>query len=260
MSGEDISRALGDIPEAQLASAMEVYGRKRSDRHIILRAAACAAVVALLLTALLWPVGGEGENSEIIAMPGIVKVYACELDGADPLQLAEYALIEGDDFPYVPVWGPFFGWTGALNGIPFAFLIEEEDLEGHTITFEISTNCGELHSSAKQDYALLGKETQIHNGDTVHWRGYEVYKEHGGTDETWEQTLERLGGVYVDIIIKADGNIIGFAIFELLCTTPDAGVFSPQMCASVYYPKVDGEFQAVTDEYVSQQMTALKID
>lgn len=251
MLGKDLSEALGGIAEDKIEAAANVAPANR--RPVWVRVAACAAVLALLIGAMLfWPGETRTEDGKIIEAPGILKAYGCELDEVDEAQLADYALIGQSDVVFDNIWSPFFGATLAHRGITFSFLIDEE-LDNHEITFDVSTNCGELHGSTKKDYPLLGKTTTIQNGDVVYWRGYEVLEAEGAT---LDEKIANCGGVYLDIVIKADGNVIGYAVFEI-----GAGrsmVFTSSLKASVYFPKVDGEFQTVTDEYVNQQIANAK--
>ena len=54
MNGEKISRCLDAMPDTLLEEAMGPYQPWPLKRHLV-RIAAIAAVIALLMTALLWP-------------------------------------------------------------------------------------------------------------------------------------------------------------------------------------------------------------
>ncbi len=258
MSKFILSKAMGNIPDDMLMEAMEV--KRATGRRWIIRAAACAAVLALLIgTMFFWPSEIRTEDGKIISAPGILKAYACELENVDVAQRADYALIEGDDFSRISVWHPAFGYTPAARGIALSFLLEEDALLAHEITLEISTNLGELIGCKNDGYPDLGKKTTVKNGETVHWTGYEILRAHDSSNETLAQALERLGGAYIDIIIKADGNIVGYAVVEI-GALPKVDVLCSKLKNSVYFPKVNGEFQAITDKYVRQQIAALKND
>lgn len=256
MLGKNLSEALGDISDDKIEAAANYVPRGR--RQLWVRVAACAAVLALLVTALLWPAAPATKDGEIIAVSGVVKAYACELEDVDATRRAEYALIEGGDFSKISIWFPAAGLWEVSRGITLSFLVDEEELQDHDITLEISTNLGELKGCERKGYPDLGKSTTVSNGETVYWTGHEILKEHDATSETVAQTLDRLGGAYIDIIIKADGNIIGYAVVEIGVVRPDAHMYCSALKSSVYFPKADGEFQKITEEYVSQQIAAVK--
>ena len=221
-------------------------------RRTLWRVAAVAAAVAILATALVfWPVNDE---PEIIAVPGVLKVYACELEDMDSVQIAEYALIEGDT-SYKSAWCPYINLI--CGGITLSFLTEDESLEEHKITYDISANYGEIVFDGYQDQTPSSKSGTIDNGGWILWTGYEVMKLHSREDTT-DMVKEKTGGVYLDAIIKADGNIVGYAVFEIVCTFPNFPVYNAVLLHSVFYPKVDGEFQMVTDEYVAEQIANTK--
>jgi len=77
MSGETISHALEHISDTALESAMDVYTRKQK-RRSIRRIAAIAAVIAILMTALLW-LDGSGNPTPYFS----VYVYANETEGVE---------------------------------------------------------------------------------------------------------------------------------------------------------------------------------
>lgn len=52
---------------------------------------------------------------------------------------------------------------------------------------------------------------------------------------------------------------MGYTVVKLECLSDSsAGRFAAMFEESVYYPMVDGEFQAITQEYVAQKLSELK--
>lgn len=258
MNKQDLQGTFSKIqtPDELLEEVCSLLSEKKvrpNTWKIVSRVAACAAVLAIMLTALLWPAKNGTDENTIISAPGILKVYACELDDVDPAQLAEYALIVGDT-SYKSTYSPIVNL--ACGGSTLSFLTEEEMLEGHEITYDISINYGEIRKSGNK-YPLEDKNVTIGNGDTVYWTVDEVIKMIS-TDYTTEMVKEKTSGVYADVIIKADGNIVGYAVFEMVCTLPEIYFFNSILLRSVFYPKVDGEFQVITDEYVAEQIANTK--
>lgn len=258
MNSEYFSEALENISEPLIDSAARAYERaaeKQRRRRAIVRVASIAAVLALLLTWLLSPGNVKtDEDGNIISAPGILRAYACELDDMNAVQLAEYALIEGET-SYKGAWSPRINLI--CEGIRLSFLVEDEMLEGHKITYDISVNYGEIEFGYKQEDVTLGKNGTIDNGETICWTGYEVIRLHTMHDTT-EEIKAKTGGVYLDVILKADGNVIGYAVFEIVCTLPELDLYHAVLQHSVFYPKVEGEFQTISAEYVAQQIASAK--
>lgn len=148
------------------------------------------------------------------------------------------------------------------NGVRMTLQILNQDMQEHEITFDISTNYGELYAegaSANIDPNLTtilshGKTVTINNGDWFRWEGQELVEM--CVDRTMVEVLEQTGQIYTEVIIRADGNIVGYAVFEILCLNPDMATFGIAMRESVYYPKVDGQFQEVSEAYVQEQIKA----
>ena len=256
MLGKNLSDALSGISDDKIEAAANYAPRGR--RQLWVRVAACAAVLVLLLTAFLWSMSPTTKDGEIIAVSGVVKAYACELESVDAVKRTEYALIEGGDFSKISIWFPAAGLWEVARGITLSFLVDEEELQDHEITLSITTNLGELKGCEKKGYPELGKSATVSNGETVYWTGYEILRQHDSSSETVAQTLDRLGGAYIDIVIEADGNIIGYAVVEIGVVRPDTHMYCSALKSSVYFPKVDGEFQKITEEYVNQQIAAVK--
>ena len=108
MLGEQISQALGHISDAALESAMDVYKRKQKHRSI-LRVAAIAAVIAILMTALLWLDGRENPTPYFS-----VYVYANETDSVGVL-LDKSPVISNYDPTKDPTYRPIFDSTIGSN-------------------------------------------------------------------------------------------------------------------------------------------------
>lgn len=270
MLGKDLSQALGGISSEMVEEAC-ACGNKRSRGRLWLRAAAVAATVAILLTALLWP--RQDENG-IVTAPGVLKVYAYEMKGETATDIAameDYELVEEPEFSHKSVWSPYLGVSG---GISLTLMIAEESMQNAEITFDVTTNYGELYAdyysdkygdgntiSQAKDAAFLDKRGQISNGETVYWEGMELWdltdaQPDGGRN--MGEVLAQIGSVYMDVVIKADGNIVGYALFEMVSMDDNSCIFSVALRNSVYYPAVDGEFQAVSEEYVRQEIEKTK--
>lgn len=274
-----MTEALNGISDELLLEAAQMTKKRSNPAGKLLRVAAIAAAVAILITAVaLWP-KGEGAGSqlevptvstmpttqlpteptqkEIVATAGVLKLYACESKDLDSLCLEEYQLIEGMEPSYKTMWSPVLNLISA--GITLTLVVNEESLSMHKITYDLSVNYGELTDSIyniKNETGSDGKQVwgKTHiavNGETVRWSGDELYFDRP-QGMSFEEYYAGLESVHLDIIIKADGNIVGYAVVEMICTDVKLCIFQAALVDSGYFPKQDGAFQNVTEEYVRE--------
>ena len=90
------------------------------------------------------------------------------------------------------------------------------------------------------------------NEDGFSWWPYEI-----GQYPSPTLDLE-LRQAFVEIILKFDNNIIGYAVVEIY--TPDGygQTFLARVLKSALFPKIDGEYQNVTQEYVKTIIERIK--
>ena len=284
MNGEKISRCLDALPDEMLSESMKPYRPRSLGWHIV-RIAACLAIV-IGLTIALWPKGEEPGaqlgtptegttaaptqlpttlpdvptepvQKEIIETAGVLKLYACDAKNMDSIQREEYLLIEGMEPSYKTAWSPLVNLL--TPGVTLTLVVDEESLLEHEITYNVAVNYGELQDSiynVKQQMSedgkhIWGKKHVAKNGETIRWGGDELYfdRPQGMSLEDMLASIER---IHLDIIVRADDNIVGYAVLEMICTNVDMCIFNAVLVDSGYFPKVDGEFQNVTEEYVRE--------
>ena len=275
-----------------IAMKSEKKNNGRVRPMMIRAAVCAALVAAIVLTALLWDGGQPGEQMgmptvgttaatglpttlpdvptaptqgyELVKMSGVLKVYACEAKDMDNIQREEYLLIEGTEPSYKTAWSPIVNLL--TRGVTLTLRVEEKSLSMHELSYEVSVNCGELYGDVfhekyreegdpigkeNWDNAYWGKQGIGENGETIHWTGDELF--FGRESETTlEEAIEKAGRIHLDIIVKADGNIVGYVVLEMICTNTKVCIFNAVLVDSGYFPKVDGEFQNVTEEYVRE--------
>ena len=252
MLGKDLSVALGGISDAKIAAAAQVYTRKKNTRILLFRIAAMAATLAILLTAALWP--WKNGDGQIVSAPGIMKVYACEvseIEKTDFSKLEDYRLLENSINASAPIWVPFMS---GLQGLAFTPLVDEPCLSEHLIQFKISTNYGDM---IDRNADIHGKKVTVQNGSTIYWDGSQMVEDCGEL-ENIDAHLATIGRIYIDLIILADDHIVGCAVFEMTRLEDMNIAFTTKLLSTVYYPKVNDEFQKVTMEYVQQEISNIK--
>ena len=220
-------------------------------------ATAAALMVAILIGAVVfWPVEDSHEPG-IIAVPGVMKVYACDSSAMDSIKLEDYQLIEGNEPSYKTAWSPYISLL--TGGVTLTLVVDEESLSDCEITYDLSVNYGELYlgvfgdSSGECLDVSRCKAGVAKNGETISWTGHDLL---GAipTEKSFEDFLAEIQGVYLNVIIKADGKIIGYTVLEMVCTNVDLHLFQVALIDSCYFPKVEGKYQNISEEYVQELM------
>lgn len=240
MLGRKLSEALSNISDEKIEAAAGIT--PKSSRHIWVRVAACAAVLALLLTALLWP-GREAANGEIIAAPGILKVYACDLKITSEDALGEYELTE-NEFSWRAVWCATIQdahYDTPHFGRPIVFRMPKDYYGTAEVTFRVSS-----------EMEGFCKETMLANGETFYLtKQVDTMTKHN----IWQKYAEQ--DFYLDIIIYVDGKIAGYGVMSFYMNGSNAYCYAYK-CATVCFPLVDGQLQDVSEEYVRQKINEYK--
>lgn len=242
MNGETISRALNGLPEEMIAEAIQPARRLR--RPLWIRIAACAAVLAIVLLGLFGPFGTE---AEYVTAPGILKVYA--YDGTTENEIADMLQNEltGGVTSYRPVWSPYI--NVACGGIPLYFEIPEDYFGEAEITFEITVDQGEFFE-ARNTTLPFGNITTIGNKKKIYWDGVNLSK--------IREEVGNGGVFYADILIRADGKIVGYGVIEFTFCEEPVPACIIRSFKTVCFPMVDDCLQDVPEKYVFQQIIEVK--
>lgn len=158
-----------------------------------------------------------------------------------------YKLIQdmnSDDYPYKRYYDHISGSWWCIDIVP---ILQETDLQNRTMSYTAKTNyCGFFKGAANE---YLGKET---THDTfVRWLG-----EHSMPEG--EKDTEKPEHIWVDILIKADDKIVGFAVVEIVTMVLDGVTHEDGYMVddryTEYYPLIDGQFQEIDEEFVWQRI------
>lgn len=250
MKRETFDRAFEQISDGLVQDALNVYDKKRNRRKVWVRVAAVAATVAIVLTATLWP--RQTPDGEIITAPGILKVYAYDATEATSFEeMKPYEITDGVDVSvndkYLPYWSPYMN---KVTMIPYTLRIEESYYEGKAITFDISVNCGRFYLD--RGSVELGQKFTVQNGTVIHWKGSAHWK--------MEEAIAADGGIFAQIIIRADNEIVGCGVIKMKYDTEQSmPVCYPNRCDAVCYPMVEGRLQNVSEEYALRQIEEFKV-
>lgn len=237
--------------------------RKRS---ILLRFTAAAAILALLLTLP----GVFPNNGEYVTIPGVLTVTAYSYQG-------------GSDFKEIPMESSIVpslfnnGYCPVIincaPGHPITFQIPEDE----NITLEISVNEGHLYDWNKDivdGKFIRREETGIHSQTftlsetmTLYWINTyddpDVGESISFVPQRWYENSDsvihngsRMENIYLDVVIYTEGHITGYTVLHIK-PYYDGG-FQLLFVESKAYPKVDGEYQDITEEFIRSKIEAAK--
>jgi len=275
MNSNQFSEALENISPPLIDSAAHAYDHPRPHRRrnrILRRIAAIAAVIAILMTALLWP-----SEENYITGPGVLVVRAHGVDDAGNATIKSDVLELGVQFLPDYVYNPQMSYR---RDFPISFSLGEDMYPGMDVTLEINTNTGIFYKNIFHDFSFnhpseavqtihnyYGQNFSINIDKTIYWQAfgfdYNYFKEQvklGNEDfsQIYKPFTQPQNPSFIDVIIKANDLIVGYCIIEVReingKTGSEARNFSFELVSTVSFPQVDGYWQNVTHKYVEEQI------
>lgn len=264
-----LSQALGNISDDLLLEATQLP-HKRGAGRIVRRLVAVAAVIAILLTALLWP-----SEEKYITGPGILAVtaYAWDMDTGEIVSEKLEAGVKLDNSRY---------WSLGVSlypGLPIFLDVDSKEFSAEKITYDVSVNCGEyvawreewIDVPVSTGHKTVGKMFSVQNDAALFWK-YTSYEYQ--PDIFYSEQLDR---IYTKVVIRCEDHIIGYAVLQFNRAYgrdvkecyPEKGeywegkedlpvdAYFTNLIASVVFPRVNGEYQNITLEYVESCMAEL---
>lgn len=266
MLNEDISKALGEISDDLLLGAMGVP-EKRKRRRIsvaVSLAAACLVLLPLVLAILLQP-----EPRSIQTAPGVITVLAHGLDETGNSTQQTDVLKEGELFRSETRKD---GGEGQI--FPLSFRVDSGQYAGMELQMWVYTTAGiftkppqeqQTGSDLPQIQRYLmnyyGQEYEVETGENVYWQtdGFDyLYMEEqlqkGNYDfaQAYRNHDFDRGPSHIYVILRADGHLVGFCRIRITLADESAHRSERQFCfqvvTSISFPRVDGQWQEVTEE------------
>lgn len=284
MNEYTLSQAMTDIPDDWLTDAPQAKRRHRVYAKL-LRVAACFAVmVGLLLVDFR---GGDG----IVTRPGLLTITVSAAD-------SEIVTFSPDSVKFQAFYSSTLGISSYPYTNPITLHVSDDDGEWEDIHFRISCDYGTIHCPDIGTMLAIGEPITVPNGTVIYWDYYgwdHVATEEELSNATLDNlymTDDRIA--YVNILIFSADNIVGYAILRMNTTTveeyaeyagkavvhdeswwdgkydPDTTVYCPggdhivrsrykvELLESVCFPKVDGVYQKISEQYVSNRIAACK--
>lgn len=121
--------------------------------------------------------------------------------------------------------------TSDYNGIAI-----ELKSNNNLAKFECKTDNGSFSTSESS----LTQNLEV--GNILCW-----YPNDGASQENTELTI-------IEIIAMVNDNIVGFAIIEI----EDAGICYATLITSIEFPKINGKYQKITQDYVEERINTIK--
>lgn len=236
MTGKALSVQLSYLPDSMIAEALKPkLRRSKTIAYRVLRVAACVAVVIGLLAGGL---GLRPGTNGIVTAPGILAVSVYALDETSSTGFTAVPLEEG---VYI---SDIYRWPIGLNcmpGLPVYLSAVSEDYLRESISCDITVSSGKYLDDKGNS---LGSKFTCSNDTVIFWS-------YDGNSED-----QRYDHIYTDVIIRCENRIIGYAVLQFDRVydkehTPE-DEYDVVLLASVLFPKVNGEYQDITQAYVEE--------
>ena len=188
----------------------------------------------------------------IDTIPATIPATAPTIIPPEPTMPAQIVSeIREDGLLYIPDVVNYFYSSHAMA---LNFFLDESAYPGMQITYDISTNLGSLYKLTYVNGNASGTyhtTLSLENNTYVRW----IHRSSSGLGNM--ELINEVGGaVFVDAVIRADGRIVGYGLFEI--GTADAYEFAIMRSETVIFPMIDGQLQEVSEEYVAEKLTELK--
>ena len=96
------------------------------------------------------------------------------------------------------------------------------------------------------------------SGQIFLWMGDEIFSMYiyqpMDSDIGLPDVMDQIGRVWVDVVVKADGKIVGCTVFEMVMWKDV--MLTVEYVGSDYSPPADGQYQNISEEFVRQRIEA----
>lgn len=277
MKQPNTHRALYDAVTNMDPAMIEEATAPKNALPTVKKIAARAAVVALLLTMFLWPASEEN----YITAPGLIKVYAHEVDASGNATVESVELEEYVEFTSAVVYDPTKSYQ---HHFPFSFTVDKTFYPNMNITMEVSTDAGIFYKNEPYDpnspnhapntptiFAIFnqhyGQHFTVDIDKKLYWKpegfDYEYMAEqieNGNLDfnSAYKDHDYVNNPSFIDPIIRADKYIVGYCVIAIREINENDGhpdrEFTFEVLRIVNFPKVNGKMQKVKFSYVQDEI------
>lgn len=204
-------------------------------KYKILLSAICLALIVLIVIPI-----ALGINRKHVMAESLLSVTCFTLtdDSMEEIELKESILLprEAD-------------WTMAINVVPGLPL--ELSYPDEYVNFTVRTSDGVFRNNVNGESKFYGKEVELPNNSTIYWNNL--------SDNNENELLFNITS-YLDIIIRSNEHIVGYAVIKIYPITEfkQGHVYSAKMLKSVSFPKVDGEYQNISLDFIESEILNIK--
>lgn len=236
MTNERFYELLGNIDGGSVQDAKrEGRGTRPVWKHWGV-AAACLCIA--LLAWVLMP----SPSSDVVTEPACLNITTQAAASGE-----EWVMQKGVEIPVDLDWNPAMS---SRPGLPLRL----SDPGHPDAAFEISVEGGELLLWEENRVTRVESPFSAPNGTTVYW---------SSLSQKGENSFDASAGhrAYIDIVIREGEHLIGYAVVQIrIDGANDAQpyTYSATLLQSVYYPKVNGDYQGITLEYIASEMEQVK--
>ena len=241
MNTKKFSEAMGEIDDKYVEEAIRYRATKKA-KGLSSKWIKRGAIAACLCVALVAGVLFKTSAPDVVIAPGFLTVtaYAASSD-------EEITMQEGIELP------TDYKWSLAMSSRP-GLSLKLSATEYDDLSFEVSVDGGTLLLWEGNKITYLGSSFNTGNDTTVYWTNL---------SQTGENDFERYMGTtaYINIVIHEEENIVGYAVVEISTNDLEnepAQTYSIKLLKSISFPKVNGEYQKITAEYVAAEMEQIK--
>ena len=241
MNTKKFSEAMGEIDDKYVEEAIRYRATKKA-KGLSSKWIKRGAIAACLCVALVAGVLFKTSAPDVVIAPGFLTVTAYAASSDEEITMQEGIALPTD-----------YKWSLAMSsrpGLPLKLSATEYD----DLSFEVSVDGGTLLLWEGNKITYLGSSFNTGNDTTVYWTNL---------SQTGENDFERYMGTtaYINIVIHEEENIVGYAVVEISTNDLEnepAQTYSIKLLKSISFPKVNGEYQKITVEYVAAETEQIK--
>lgn len=200
-------------------------------------ASIAVACLVLLAGLLFWPAGNTGEGEQIVALPGVMKVYACEIDSTTEEDLEKYAITDKREGFFATIHLPA---ASATFRMPISFVISENYWGESEITFRTVS----AYEGFLENLTIANGECIIINSRAIAEPVYAVCDQVGINGE-----------FYVDFLIYANEEVVGYGVLSFCFV--DGNCYAYEFYTECF-PMIDGKMQEITMDNIQERIRTYK--
>lgn len=242
MNARRFSEAVGEVADRYYAEAAGGAACPTAGwpgrwlQRCALAACLCAALALGILVRL--------SSSEVVTASGFLTVtaYAASSEEGQVLQ-------EGMELPLDYSWSPAMS---SRPGLPLELCAPDHP----EAAFAVSAEEGTLLLWENAEIQYMETPLYAENGETIYWTSLSQADDGGFTTYTGRTA-------YIRITIYEGEHIVGYAVVQIYAANQEEDplpAYRARLLQSVSFPRVNGGYQQITEEYVQAEMDRIQTE